>query len=92
MKTEAQRLRDELMSLREKLKVFHSQKLTADKKSTELLAANSKLEVSTLLNALEMTETLSFRLIYSCFSLRQLRRHWKISDSSTTSWSWNKKS
>ncbi len=45
IKGEVVRQRDELVSVRDKLKNFHSQKLAADKRSTELLAANSKLEV-----------------------------------------------
>ena len=47
IKLEIQRQREELVSVRDKLKLFHSQKLSADKRSTELLAANSKLEVNT---------------------------------------------
>lgn len=43
---EVDRLKNEILTLRDKLKSFHQQKLNADKRSTELLAMNSKLEAS----------------------------------------------
>lgn len=45
-KLESQRLREEINSLRDKLKQFHTNKLSSDKRATELLAVNAKLEAS----------------------------------------------
>lgn len=44
--SECQQQSDEIHSLREKNKSFHQQQLAAEKKATELLTLNAKLQVN----------------------------------------------
>ena len=41
-----ERKKEEIIHMREKLKVIHSEKLLSDKKVAEILTVNSRLEVS----------------------------------------------
>eukprot|EP01038_Epipyxis_sp_PR26KG_P006650 gene6650-9129_t len=46
VRLENQRLKDELNTMREKMRGFHSSKLTSDKKASELAGINSRLEAN----------------------------------------------